>query len=147
MLALGLVALPSETMPVGRAISVNLVQNLDFGNLGVAGTAGTATIGADGAKSVSAGILDLGGAAMPAVFQITGEKNLTFTITLPASVTISPVTGPPAQLTGFQSTPSLTGVLSNSGKATVTVGATINLTPGMAESTYGGQFDILVAYQ
>ena len=143
---LGIIALPSETMPAGRVIKINLVQNLDFGGLGVGYTAGTAVVSASGIKSVSAGILDLGGVALPAVFDVTGERNQPFTITLPASATISPVAGISAQLSGFQSIPPLTGIFDSKGRATVTVGATINLTPGMAESTYAGPFDILVSY-
>lgn len=143
---LGILAFPGETMPAGRAINIVLVQNLDFGGLGVGDTAGTAAISASGIKSVSAGILDLGGVALPAVFEVTGEKNQPFTITLPASATISPVAGISAQLSGFQSIPPLTGAFNQQGRATVTVGATINLTPGLSESVYTGPFDIMVSY-
>jgi hypothetical protein len=145
-LLFGLFSFPAETIPAGRSIGITLLQNLDFGSLGVATTSGTATVDANGIKTVSAGILDLGGVALPAVFQITGEKNVVFTITLPASATINPIAGAGVLLTDFQSTPSLTGILDNTGKATVTVGATINLSPGMPESTYSGPFDIQVSY-
>lgn len=143
---LGILAFPGETVPAGRSIKIVLVQNLDFGGLGVSYTAGTAVVSASGIKSVSAGILDLGGAALPAVFDVTGERNQPFTITLPVSATINPVAGTGAQLTGFQSIPPLTGTFDQKGRATVTVGATINLTPGLSESIYSGPFDILVSY-
>lgn len=131
----------------GRALKVTLVQGLDFGIIGATNLNGTATIGSDGTKVVSPGVLDLGGASSPAVFLIQGEKFRTFTITLPVSMTLSPAGGSDATLTGLESTPAISGVLNQQGQATVTVGATINLTPNLSEGSYSGLLDILVAYQ
>lgn len=129
----------------GRPIKATLVQNLDFGIVGATDVIGTVTVTSAGSKTVSAGILDLGGVAVAATFDIQGERNTVFTITLPASATIT-VGGSTAQLTQFESTPSLTGTLNAKGQATVTVGATLNLTPSLAEGAYTGVFDIIVSY-
>jgi hypothetical protein len=131
----------------GRPIKATLVQNLEFGIIGATNITGTATMRSDGTKLVSSGILDLGGISNPAVFLIQGEKFTTFTISLPASATITLPGGPSAILTDFESNPAISGVLNGQGQATVTVGATMTLTPSLWEGSYGGVFDILVAYQ
>ena len=131
----------------GRPIKVTLVQNLDFGVIGVPNTTGTATILPNGAKQVSAGILDLGGVSAPAVFLVQGERLTFFSIDLPASGTVTLPGGPAAILSDFQSSPAITGQLDNAGKATVTVGATMHLDPGLWEGVYTDPFDIIATYQ
>lgn len=131
----------------GRQIKVTQVQSLEFGIIGATNTTGTATIRSDGTKLVSSGILDLGGVSNPAVFLIQGEKFSSFTISLPASATITLTGGPTAILTDFESSPTISGILNAQGRATVTVGATMSLTPTLWQGSYGGVFDILVAYQ
>lgn len=131
----------------GRQIKATQVQSLEFGTIGATNIAGTATIRSDGVKLVSAGVLDLGGLSQPAVFLIQGEKFTTFTITLPASATITLPGGPSAVLSDFESSPPVSGVFDHRGQATVTVGATMNLTPGLWEGVYEDPFDISVSYQ
>lgn len=131
----------------GRPIKATLVQNLDFGIVGATNATGTVTIQPDGAKVVSAGILDLGGVSAPAIFLIQGEKYQPFSITLPASATVTVAGGPSAVVSDFQSSPSLTGVFDHRGQATVTIGATMNVTPELWEGTYTDPFDIIVSYQ
>lgn len=148
MFALILLAVPSETRPAGRSISISLVQNLSFGTLGVGNIAGTATVDTAGGKTVSAGIIDLGGVSTAAVFQITGEKNVAFSISILApSVTLQAGALPGPLLSAFLISPSLSGVLDNTGKAAVSVGASLALTPSLTEANYSGTFDILVGYQ
>jgi hypothetical protein len=142
-----LVTMPDIVSAQGRPIKATLVQNLEFGILGAINVSGTATMRSDGVKILSAGVLNLGGLSQPAVFLIQGEKNRTFSITLPASATIALAGGPTATLTDFDSTPAITGVLDHRGQATVSVGATVTLTPTLWEGAYSGPFDILVAYQ
>lgn len=148
LFTLMLFILPSETRPAGRQISISLAQNLSFGTLGVGNIAGTATVDTAGGKTVSAGVLDLGGIATPAVFEITGEKNTAFSIAiLTPSVTLQAGAIPGPVMSNFQISPSPSGILDNTGKASISVGASISLTPSMAEASYGGTFDIMVAYQ
>lgn len=131
----------------GRPIKVTLVQNLDFGIIGVPITTGTATILPDGTKQLSAGILDLGGLPAPAVFLVQGERLTFFSIDLPASGTVTLPGGPSALLSGFTSSLGITGQFDSSGKATVSVGATMQVDPGLWEGAYADPFDIVVTYQ
>lgn len=145
--AIAIAFVPTDARTQGRPIKATLVQNLDFGIIGATNISGTVTIRPDGAKLVSAGILDLGGVSAPAIFLIQGEKNRNFSITLPASATVTLPGGPSAVLTDFQSSPALTGTFNQQGQATVAVGATINLLPTLWEGVYTDPFDINVAYQ
>lgn len=148
MFAFVLLALPSETRPAGRSIGLSPVQDLSFGTLGVGNVAGTATVDTAGGKTVSAGVIDLGGIATAAVFDVTGEKNMAFSIAiLTPSVTLQAGAIPGPLLSNFQISPSPFGVLNNTGKATISIGASLSLSPSLAEASYGGTFDVMVAYQ
>lgn len=131
----------------GRPVKVTLVQNIEFGVLAATAVSGTATVRSDGAKTVSAGIVDLGGVSQPAVFLIQGERFGGFSITLPASATMTLPGGPTAVLSDFESEPAISGVFDHRGQATISVGATMHLAPGLWEGIYGGPFDITVSYQ
>lgn len=148
MFAFVLFAVPSETRPAGRQIGLSLVQNLSFGTLGVGNIAGTATVDTAGGKTVSAGILDLGGLATAAIFDVTGEKNTAFSIAiLTPSVTLQAGAIPGPVLSDFRISPSPSGILDNTGKASISIGASISLTPSLVEASYGGTFDVMIAYQ
>lgn len=138
---------PRDTAVAGRPIKVTLVQSLDFGVIGVPNITGSATILPDGTKQVSAGILDLGGVSTPAVFLVQGERLTFFSISLPAGGTVTLPGGPSAILSDFRSSPGTTGQFDSSGKATVTVGATMQLSPGLWEGAYTDPFDIIATYQ
>jgi hypothetical protein len=131
----------------GRPLKVVLVQNLEFGIVGASTISGTVTIQPSGAKIVSAGLLDLGGVSVPAIFEVQGEKNRNFLITLPTSASITLPGGPTVTLTDFQANPSISGTLDQQGKATVVVGATMNVEPHHWEGDYTGPFDLIVTYQ
>ena len=132
----------------GQPISITWAQDLDFGTLAGDGTsAGTATINpVSGAKTVAGGVYDFGGISNPATFNLKGTRNTAFTITLPASITLTSG-GNTMTLNGFTSSPSLVGVLDNSGKATVAVGATLQVGTSQAAGAYSGIFTITVDYQ
>lgn len=147
MVMIMLTLLPGEATSQGRPIKATLVQNLDFGIIGATDITGWVTIQPDGTKTMSAGILDLGGITGPAVFLIQGEKNVNFSITLPVSASVTLPGGPSAVLTDFQASPSITGTLNQQGQATVNVGATININPTLWEGVYSDPFDIIVSYQ
>jgi hypothetical protein len=129
-------------------IAITWAQDLEFGTLAGDGTsAGTATINpVTGAKTVTGGVYDFGGISNAAVFDVTGKKNRAFTITLPASITLTSG-GNTMTLNGFTSNPSLVGTLDNNGAATVTVGATLQVGVGQAGGAYSGIFNITVDYQ
>lgn len=148
LLALCLLALAPEVW--AKPIKVMQRQDLDFGTVASSvSTGGTVVINAStGAKSVTGGVVDLGGAHGRAEFRVTGDKNTAYTITLPTSITINAATGPgTATIDTFVSDPSSPAVLPNNGQQTVFVGATLTVGANQPPETYSGSFDIIVEYQ
>ncbi|UCH73103.1 MAG: DUF4402 domain-containing protein [Rhodospirillales bacterium] len=132
----------------GKPLTITWAQDLEFGTLAGDGTfSGTATINpVSGAKTVAGGVYDFGGINNPAVFDIRGEKNTTFSITLPGSVILSSG-GSTMTLNNFTSSPSGFGVLANNGQATLSVGATLQVGAGQPAGAYTGVFTVTVNYQ
>lgn len=147
--ALGLLLLISgDARAQGKPIRVQKVlQPLDYALVASTTTAGTITIdSATGTKTASGGAISLGGLHTRAYFQISGEKNTSFSITLPASITITAPGGATTTITGFESTPAFTGTLDSSGKAYVYVGAVLQVGAGQTSGLYSSIFDITVDY-
>jgi len=83
-------------------------------------------------------------------FDVTGQANFTYSITLPASpaedVTITNGTDNMTVST-FTSTPSGIGTLDGTGAQTLSVGATLNVVGGESSGVYtGGPFTVTVNY-
>lgn len=136
--------------PPGQSVPLTIVasQDLSFGIVGGDATLpGSATIDpASGTKTVAGGACDFGGIHSPAAFAISGQKNTTYTITLPGSVTLTSA-GNTLTLNAFTSSPNTVGIISNNGKGnTVLVGATLHLAANQAAGTYSGVFDVTVNY-
>lgn len=139
---------PCGTGSGGKPIAISWVQDLEFGTLAGDGTfAGTATINpVSGTKTVSGGVYDFGGIHNPAAFTVKGDKNAAFTVTLPGSIVLSSGGGNMI-LNNFTSNPSGFGVFGNTGQATLTVGATLQVGAGQPAGTYTGVFTVTVDYQ
>ena len=130
-----------------KPLSVILLQDLDYALVGSTNVSGTVTIDSvTGTKSVSGGVLDFGGIHSRAYFEIHGEKNRSFTITLPASLTITAPGGATTTITGFESTPAFTGTLANNGKAFVYVGGVLQVGASQVDGAYNNIFDVTVDY-
>lgn len=149
----GSILVASQTPAFGGPISITLQANLEFGTIAGDGTfPGAVTIDpVTGNKTVGGGAYDFGGLHSRAEFEVKGTRYATFTITLPASVTLNSG-GNSMTLNNFTSTPSGTGVLSTAGdlpgngKATVCVGATLQVGAGQAAGVYSGAFTVIVNY-
>lgn len=129
-----------------KPIAISLTQDMAFGTLAPDGSIpGVAVIDpATGSKTVAGGVVDFGGIHMPAVFRVTGTKNMVFTITLPGAVTLSSG-GNSMTLDSFTSDPAI-GLLPNNGRTDVSVGATLHVGANQAAGTYTGVFTVTVNY-
>jgi hypothetical protein len=131
-------------------IAITKVTDMDFGNVYVSATvAGTVVLATDGSRTVTggAGLPGTAGTPSAASFTVTGTAAANFTITLPASVTISNG-GNNMTVDVFESDPTSPAVLTG-GSVTLDVGATLNVAAGQATGLYttGTQFDVTVNYQ
>src|SRR5688572_5100813 len=72
-------------------ISITKTVDLDFGNVAASGVAGTVVITPAGTRSTTGGVSlpVIAGTVTAASFDVAGQGNYTYAITLPASVTIT----------------------------------------------------------
>ncbi|MBK8416578.1 MAG: DUF4402 domain-containing protein [Bacteroidetes bacterium] len=142
-------ATASASATIVTPISITKTVDLNFGNVGASGVAGTVVISPAGVRSTTGGVSlpATAGTVAAASFDVAGEANYTYAITLPASVTISSGANN-MTVNAFTSTPSATGTLSALGAQTVTVGATLNVGASQASGVYtsGTSFDVTVNY-
>lgn len=120
---------------IQTALSIDHVQDLDFGTVNPDSPAGTVAPG-DGDA---------------AVFEVSGEANTAYNITLPTSINMvhGGGTGDPIEVNSFISDPPVGtgGVLDGSGEQTLRVGATHAAIPvGQDSGSYSGTFTVEVAY-
>ena len=128
------------------AITITKNTDMDFADVIATGSAGTVVLSTAGARSVTGGAtLGNGTGAAAAAFTVSGDPASTYSISLPASATI---TSAPNTMTvnTFTSSPSGTGTLSGGGTQALSVGATLQVGASQAQGTYTGTFDVTVAY-
>lgn len=121
----------------GKPIKVSAVSNLNFP---------TAPQG-DGIFVVPAGTSET---PTNASFLVTGDRNVTYTIVLPAMATMTAKIGSKQDtinLSGFTSFPSNVGVLNGAGSQYLYVGATrAAIRHNQLTGSYSGSFSVTVVY-
>lgn len=128
-------------------ISVSPVQELAFGKF-VAVSSGTVTLSPAGARTASGSIqLAPSGAWACAQFMVSGDPNLTYSISLPVDGSVTLHSGANSMaLNGFTSNPAGTGRLGGGGAQTLMVGATLSVAHSQAIGSYSGTFGVTVNY-
>lgn len=140
--------LAASAHAVDKTGVVTTTSNLAFGKF-VADTGGTITIGTQGQRSRTGGVMLLGGGAVTAAaFSLTESGTGTAlkftTISLPDTATMSSGANT-MTLSGFVSDPANTVL--GTGRTTVQVGATLTVAPNQAPGNYSGSFTVTVNYQ
>jgi len=139
----------SASATIVTPISITKTVDLDFGNVAASGVAGTVVITPAGTRSTTGGVSlpVTPGTVTAASFNVAGQGNYTYAITLPASVTISSGANN-MTVNAFSSNPATTGTLSAGGTQTIGVGATLNVNASQAAGTYTSAtpFDVTVNY-
>jgi len=139
------------------ALTISETQYLEFGSMGVlAGTPGTCVVSTAGVRSVTQGVTgsSLGTAPKAAAYEVSGEATYTYSILLPASITIKRESGSEIMTIGTllakavsgTESHTATGTLGSDGKDTFTVGGTLSVAAGQKEGAYAGTFDVTVNY-
>ena len=138
----------NATATVIAPIAISNTADLAFGKF-AASTGGTVVMDPAGARTATgAVVLSTVAPGAAASFNVTGDANATYAITLPASASISDGATTPNTMTvgTFTSTPSATGTLSAAGAQTVTVGGTLTVASAQAGGAYTGTFSVTVEY-
>lgn len=137
----------NATAKVLAPIAIVAGANLNFGTIASSAAIGTVVITPAGARSVTGGVgavTDGANTPTAGVFTVTGAAGYGFSITLPATATIT--SGLNSMTVGtFASTPSGSGTLV-AGTATVNVGATLNVGASQAAGSYLGTYPVTVNY-
>jgi hypothetical protein len=156
ILIAGMLALPAMWLFAGREacaqqINMSNTRGLDFGRF-VAGTGGTVTVSATGARSRTGGVILLNSpTAGPATFTVSkssnGGSNKAVILSLPSNGSTR-LTGPSSSmvLNSFLNSPaSLTGVTTTG--TTLSVGATLTVAANQPPGSYSGSIPVIVNFQ
>jgi hypothetical protein len=132
------------TTPLG----ISSLASLAFGKF-ASGTGGTVTINPAGSRSRSGDVALLSGSSGSAGrFQISGDSDAAYIITLPSNGEVYLTSGASSvAVVNFTSSPSSAGVLNGLGTQIVTIGATLVLDSSKATGSYSGTYAISVDYQ
>ena len=139
----------SITAPVSARIvsRVNLVtlSGMEFGEISASSAPGAIVLEPGGARTSTQGAtLNSAVPGSSATFEILGDPSATYIISLPDSVTLLSSNGQSMLLNQFTSLPSLTGQLDASGRQTLFVGGTLNVSPNQLFGNYTGVMSVTV---
>ncbi len=139
----------STTAIATVALAISIVKNADmqFGTIAESAS-GTVVLATDGSRAVTGGVSTLAsGPGAAADFLVTGQPSATYSISLPASVTL--INGANSMLAdNFVTLPTPTGTLSaGPGTETLLIGGTLNIVSPQATGLYtGAAFNVTVNY-
>lgn len=144
-------ATASASATIVTPITITKTVDMNFGNAAVqASTGGTVVLAPASTRTATSGVTlpAVTGTVAAASFDIAGQANYTYAITLPTSISINDGGTNTMTVNSFISSPSATGQLSATGTQTLTVGATLNVGAGQAAGTYtsGSPFTVTVNY-
>lgn len=143
----------SATVKIVQPITLTKDSDLAFGTV-VRPTTGSNTVTISNASDTPA-LTGAGDAALAtsttsrAAFTVGGEGGQTFSITVPASVTMTRSGGAETlsvTLTKSASSGSLSGAIGSAGSATFNVGGALTVSSSTVSGNYSGSFNTTVAY-
>jgi hypothetical protein len=129
-------------------IGITKAVDMNFGNVAVSSAGGTVIMTTAGATSITGGVTlpNITGTVTAASFDVTGEGNYTYSITLPDGDEITLEDGDGSNsmtVDNFVSDPSDSGQLTTAAQ-TISVGAILNVDGGQAAGTYTNETDLTV---
>lgn len=141
----------TETTTVEASIvsTINIVarNGIVFGDIGASAIPGTVTIDVDGSRTSTGGAtINSNTAGTPATFEISGDPNALYVITLPDSIVITSAAGDSMTVDNFTSAPTISGQLDSSGKQNLNVGARMNVGSFQPFGAYTGIMTTTVEY-
>ena len=132
---------------VVSTISLTTSNGLAFGDISAGAVAGSVILTPGSSRTSTGGTsINTAVAGSAASFDVQGDANASYSISLPVSVVLSDVSSHTMVVDNFTSSPSPSGVLDSSGLQTLFVGATLNVGSNQAFGTYTGQMSVTVDY-
>ena len=128
-------------------IRVVAQNGIVFGDIGASSIPGTVTINVDGSRTSTGGAtINSNTTGTPATFEVSGDPNALYNITLPTSVVITSSSGDSMTVENFFSAPSNNGQLDISGRQNFNVGATMIVDSFQPFGAYQGTMTTTVEY-
>ena len=143
------VATANVTANIISTISITnqSLSGLVFGDISASSVAGTVVLTPGGSRTSTGGVtVNTTTAASPAAFDVQGDANASYAITLPISVVLTGSTSGSMVVDNFSSSPSAAGLLDGSGTQTLFVGASLNVGSNQAFGSYTGLMAVTVAF-
>jgi hypothetical protein len=133
-------ATATVTATIVAPITIVRVTDMNFGNVVTSAASGTITLSPGAVRSALGGASILAaqpGTVTAATFTVGGTAGFTYSISLPASVSIDdPGLGAPMTVDAFTSNPTPTGTIGVGGTETLQVGATLNVGANQVAGVY-----------
>jgi hypothetical protein len=142
-------ATASTTVDANIVSTINLVaQNgIVFGDISASSIPGTVSIGVDGSRNSTGGAnINSNTSGTPARFEVSGDPNALYIITLPTTIVITSSSGDSMTVDNFVSAPSANGQLDPGGRQNLNVGATMNIGSFQPFGAYRGTMATTVEY-
>ena len=142
-------ATTTTTVEANIVTSINIVaQNgVIFGDLSTSSTSGTVNIDTSGFRSATGGVtISTSTSGSPANFEVSGEPNGLYDITLPLTVVITSGAGDSMTVDNFISTPDMNGQLDSGGTQNLSVAARLNVGSFQPFGAYSGLMATTVEY-
>ncbi len=141
------VATATVTADITSTITVRTINGLIFGDIASGAAAGTLAMSTAGVRTTTGGVtVNTAIAGSPAAFDVQGDPNATYSITLPAAVILTSGSSNTMVVDNFISSPAITGVIGVSGQQTLFIGATLNVSGNQALGAYSGLLTVTVDY-
>lgn len=135
------------TADPARPINIEIDTILDFSRIAYARGGGSVAIDArSGARSISGGLIGLGGVALKGVVRVTGDPGRRVRISLPSSVTLSSPDGTTAEVTDLRTDLSADPILDARGQLSFAFGGRLVVSGG-ASGDLRGRIAITADYQ
>ena len=140
----------TATANVITPLGITQTAVMSYGDV-AGGTGGTTVIlASDGTRS-GTGVVPGATAVAAGAFDITGENDASYILTLPATATLTRATGTETMsadtFTTSLGVAPFTGTLSATGTDNFTVGATLNIGATQVAGTYNGTYAVTLNYQ
>lgn len=142
-------ATTTTTVEANIVSTINLVaQNgIVFGDIAASSIPGTVSIDTDGSRTTTGGAtVNTNTSGTPAKYEVSGDPNAYFSITLPTSVVITNGAGDNMTIVNFQSVPSTKGQTDASGKQNLNIGATMKVGSFQPFGSYKGTMSTTIEY-
>jgi hypothetical protein len=140
-------ATANASATIVQAITISSTEDLSFGTIAPSAAGGNVVVDSADTRTTCAGGNFCSGTVTSAAFEVSGEANYNYSITLPATNATLSSSGNTMTVSSFTSSASATPALGATGTDTFKVGATLAVGGGQAAGTYTGTFDVSVDYQ